>query len=98
AEVIGLVHMKLATRVASDTLTATVQRLLDDPAFRRLWTRFVPYENASGAWRVRLVEGGGSAEGGDSRGDGAGTGTVRDLSFLTVTAPDDPEQSLVIYR
>jgi transcriptional regulator with XRE-family HTH domain len=98
AEVIGLVHMKLATRVASDTLTATVQRLLDDPAFRRLWTRYVPCENASGSWRVRLVEGGGSAEGGDSRGDGVGTGTVRDLSFLTVTAPDDPEQSLVIYR
>jgi transcriptional regulator with XRE-family HTH domain len=79
AEVIGLVHMKLATQVASDDLVATVQRLLSDPAFRRLWTRYVPYENTSGAWRVRLADG------------------VRECRYITVTAPDDPEQSLVIY-
>lgn len=84
AEVIGLVHMKLVTRVASDELVATVQGLLHDPAFRRLWTRYLPCQNTSGCWRLRLP-------------DDDGRTTVRDCRYTTVTAADDPEQCLVIY-
>lgn len=80
AEVTGLVHMKMATGVATENLVSTVARLLGDPAFRRLWTCYEPYENTSGSWRVSI------------------DGRVRTCRYITVTAPDDPEQSLVIYR
>lgn len=85
AEVIGLVHMKLATGAASPELTATVQGLLREPSFRTLWGRYVPYENRVGTWRVDL--------GGTERTGSA----VRACRFFTVTVPDDQELSLVIY-
>lgn len=84
AEVVGLVHMKLATGVASADLRATVQALLEEPSFRSLWGRYMPYENRIGQWRVDL----------GGRGD---TRDVRACSFFTVTVPDDPGLSLVIY-
>ncbi|MDN6460238.1 MAG: hypothetical protein L0L28_07360 [Corynebacterium flavescens] len=84
AEVIGLVHMKLVTQVASESLVSTVQELLHDPAFRQLWTRYVPYKNTSGCWRIRL-------RGEDNRFE------VRDCPYITVNAAEDPEQSLVTY-
>ncbi|MGX1739806.1 MmyB family transcriptional regulator [Corynebacterium flavescens] len=84
AEVIGLVHMKLVTQVASESLVSTVQELLRDPAFRQLWTRYAPFKNTSGSWRIRL-------RGEDNRFE------VRDCPYITVNAAEDPEQSLVTY-
>lgn len=93
-EVIGLVHMKLATRVASPELQETLQTMLAEPSFRALWGRYVPHENRVGQWRLNL--GGGDGQG-DVRGGGQGGGAVRTCRFFTVTVPDDPGQSLVVY-
>ncbi|WP_297008151.1 helix-turn-helix domain-containing protein [uncultured Corynebacterium sp.] len=87
AEVIGLVHMKLATGAASPELSATVQGMLRVPSFRTLWGRYVPHANRVGTWRVDL-----------GATDGAAASTVRACSFFTVTVPDDPDLSLVIYE
>jgi transcriptional regulator with XRE-family HTH domain len=84
AEVIGLVHMKLVTQVASKSLLATVQELLHDPAFRKLWTQYVPYQNTSGSWRIRMRGAGDRVE-------------VRTCPYITVAAANDSEQSLVVY-
>lgn len=93
AEVIGLIHMKLATGAASSGLRATVAALLDDPAFRTLWRRYIPFENATGSWRMRICASAGP--GGEK--PGAGEDRIRDCPFVTVKAPDAPELSLVIY-
>ena len=48
AEVIGLVHMKLATGAASAALRATVQMLLEEPSFRSLGAATCPTRTGSG--------------------------------------------------
>lgn len=84
AEVIGLVHMKLATGEASPQLLSTVGTLLEDASFHALWSCYIPHENRMGQWRVDL-------------GLAAGESDVRTCRFFTVTVPDDPDLSLVIY-
>lgn len=81
-EVVGLVHLSLATREPTTELLSTLASLWDSiSAFRHLWSLYEPHEKGHGKWRLRLPEEG-----------------VVTCEFSTFRTPGCATVSLVIYR